>query len=352
MREPFPKLLVATEFPPNASGGGPAVVRQMLREWPVEKLCWWSCLPERNQRFGQKVSAHQVAKIPPRLYPNERWAHQRAWLLENFWSHWAAGNLRATLATFEPEVIWVIPHAWAIAPLAKVLVDSSFAFHTTVQDFVTGNGYARRFGDATCVRLAAQADALYASATTRDATSHPMIADLRARTGADAAQMLHAGLEENDFAHLAQKADGPVEAIRIAYAGTIVVEKEFALFVNALKQVRAQLSASVTLGFFAAHRYSTKPWFDSSWMIDRGNLPEPALTEALRECSWGFAPMALTDDDPRYNRFSFPTKFISYLAAGLPVITLGHPEASVVKMAKTYRVGPCVTSGDAERLEK
>jgi hypothetical protein len=59
--------------------------------------------------------------------------------------------------------------------------------------------------------------------------------------------------------------------------------------------------------------------------------------------------MALSDTDPRYNRFSFPTKFISYLAAGLPVITLGHPESSVAKMAKTYQVGLCVTSTD-ERL--
>src|SRR5438093_551980 len=125
----FPKLLVATEFPPNASGGGPAVVRQMLKEWPVEKLFWWSCLPERDQRFGQKVSAHRVAKIPARLYPNRRCARQRAWLLEKFWSHWAAGNLRATLDAFQPEAIWVIPHAWAIAPLAKVLLNSRLGIH-------------------------------------------------------------------------------------------------------------------------------------------------------------------------------------------------------------------------------
>ncbi len=51
--------------------------------------------------------------------------------------------------------------------------------------------------------------------------------------------------------------------------------------------------------------------------------------------------MALDDDDPRYNRFSFPTKFINYLAAGLPVITLGHPESSVVRMASEYQVGLC-----------
>jgi hypothetical protein len=49
--------------------------------------------------------------------------------------------------------------------------------------------------------------------------------------------------------------------------------------------------------------------------------------------------MSLHDDDPRYNRFSFPTKFITYLAAGLPPIVMGHPESSVMKMAEKYDVG-------------
>jgi hypothetical protein len=85
-------------------------------------------------------------------------------------------------------------------------------------------------------------------------------------------------------------------------------------------------------------------------MVEHGNLPADELLPKLRECDWGFSPMALTDDDPRYNRFSFPTKFISYLAAGLPLITLGHPESSVVKMAEKYQVGFCSTTNDFEKL--
>ena len=54
--------------------------------------------------------------------------------------------------------------------------------------------------------------------------------------------------------------------------------------------------------------------------------------------------MALDDTDPRYNRFSFPTKFITYLAAGLPPITIGHPESSVMKMAAAYDVGITIST--------
>jgi len=40
------------------------------------------------------------------------------------------------------------------------------------------------------------------------------------------------------------------------------------------------------------------------------------------------------------------------LAAGLPIITLGHPQSSVVRMGKTYGVGCCVTSENLEVLSR
>lgn len=350
MSESFPRLLVATEFPPNSPGGGPAVVRQMLKGWPAEKLFWWSCLPDRDQRSGQQTASHLVAAIPARLYPNRRLARQKSWLLENVWTPWAARHLRHALSTIRPEAMWVIPHAWAIAPLARGLRAARVAFHVTVQDYMDTRNREAQFGAARCRRLAGLAEQLYARAATRDATSHPMITDLQQRTGCAAAQMLHAGLEESDFAHLAQPPRAIAGSLRIAYAGTIVVEDAFTLFVRALSRARERLPWPVTLEFFTGHSYRKREWFDPAWMRESGNLPEEQLTRALRECSWGFAPMALDDDDPRYNRFSFPTKFISYLAAGLPVITLGHARSSVAQMAAAYGVGPCVTAGDREAL--
>ena len=62
--------------------------------------------------------------------------------------------------------------------------------------------------------------------------------------------------------------------------------------------------------------------------------------------------MGLTDEEPRYNRFSFPTKFITYLAAGLPIIAVGHPESSVMKMATNYAVGVTSSSTSVEHLVK
>lgn len=347
------KLLIATEFPPNAPGGGPAIVRQVLRERPADDLFWWSCLPDRDQRFGQKVAHHFCATIPRKLMPHRRLTRMKSALLDWFWTPFASAHLKKTIRQVQPDVIWTIPHNWSITPLASVLPASGIGFHATMQDYIDVHGQERKFGRARCRRMAEEADRLYATATTRDATSHPMIEDLQRRTGAKATQMLHAGLESEDFDFLAQKSSrvpSSSTAIKIAYAGTILVEQVFELFVSAIEEIRKSLPRPVELQLFGAHSYAQRRWFNAEWMVENGNLSEPELLRKLRDCDWGFAPMALDDDDPRYNRFSFPTKFISYLAARLPIITVGHSESSLVRMARQYEVGLCTTAAIVEEL--
>jgi len=348
-----PRLLVATEFPPNAAGGGPAVVRQMLKEWPVGSLHWWSCFPDADRRFGQDVASHHVAQLPAKLRPLKRATRIKAAVLEWFWTPWAAAHLRKTIAAVEPEAIWVIPHNWSVPPIASALPGSKEPFHVTMQDYIDVHQHPEKFGDARCRRMVEQAERLYANATTRDATSHPMIADLKARTGKDAAQMLHAGLEPEDFDFLQQKSTRDLSfasTMKIAHAGTILVEDVFEKFVTAVREIRNEVPRRIELHLFGAHSYAQRRWFDPEWMVEHGNLAEPELLQKLRDCDFGFSPMALHDDDPRYNRFSFPTKFITYLAAGLPIITLGHPESSVMKMVQRYEVGPIQSANDPAAL--
>ncbi len=59
-----------------------------------------------------------------------------------------------------------------------------------------------------------------------------------------------------------------------------------------------------------------------------------------------------TDENPRYNRFSLPTKFVSYIAAGLPIIALGHPESTVIKMMAQYPVGLGISGNGFGKCER
>jgi len=343
--------LVATEFAPNASGGGPVIVRQMLSGWPQEKLFWWNCLTDRDAPFDQPLAAHRVAHIPKRLYPHRRYRSIKSSLLKNVWAPLAALHLRTTISRLKPDVIWAIPHGWSIPPLGRALLGNEIPFHVSIHDFADINSCVFRFGLRRARRMAAITDALYSTATTRDAISEPMLVDLHSRTGHNGA-LVRAGLEPSDFSYLADKASSPTAEIRIAYAGTIIVEETFACFVEALQRVRPQLAKRISLEFFSAHSYRARPWFDPSCMQEHGLYSEAELSHALKDFAWGFAPMSLDDNDPRYNRFSLPTKFVSYLAAGLPIITLGHPESSLIKLARAYDIGPCVASAKPAAIDQ
>lgn len=396
-------LLIATEFPPDAAGGGPAVVRQMLTGFPGE-IHWWSVRPGRMRNLpprkrvllvraskgSQKgegrgsdqvrcgmgndkecqVSLHDSGAVvrrvvdetdcrddfsvtsctsfsPGKMFPNRRLPRLKAWLMENVWAPFAVRSFTNAIKQVHPDCIWVIPHDWSIFPLYKVLVrnEETTRFQVTIQDYPDAHHHGSVWGYQRAARMASMQEELYAKATSRDATSLPMLADLEAKTGAKGAQMLHQGLEEADFSFLEQIAIGNRHSaiVKIAYAGTILVSKEFASFVEQVKQISSLKSeihdCQFEIHFWGAHSYRQEPWFSGDWMFEHGNLPERELLKALRECDWGFIPMSLNDDDPRYNRFSFPTKFITYLAAGLPVIAMGHLESSVMKMAQNYEVG-------------
>jgi hypothetical protein len=345
----LPKLLVATEFPPNIPGGGGAIVRQMLRDWPVDKIFWWSCTPDKDQLFGQKVAEHFVANIPPKLNPNKRGKILKNWLLNAIWRPWAASHLRKTLNTVQPDVVWVIPHCWSIPPLTDVLLNANVGIHFSIYDYPDSRASIDRFGASRCRMMAKQVDKLFVRATTRDTISRQMTDDLQARTGASST-VSRAGLEDEDFDYLSREPIPQNESIRIAYAGTIIAGDAFVVFVKALAKLRTQLPRPLTLDFFGDHSYRSRSWFDASWMIEHGSLNNRELLQAIKECTWGFSPMELTDDNARYNRFSLPTKIVSYLAAGLPVISLGHPESTVVKLASQYQIGICLSESNLDHL--
>jgi glycosyltransferase involved in cell wall biosynthesis len=345
----FPKLLVATEFAPNAPGGGPAVVRQMLRGYPADKIAWWSCFPEGSKKFGQDVATHYCAKLPSSAYPYKRWKRIKALALSLGWAPLLGRHLERTIQAAQPEVIWAIPHNWAIPPLHRVLTQGKTPYHVTMQDYVDIHDHPERFGKKQCERMAQMADSLYKEAWSRDATSLPMMEDLERRTGAKAAQMLHAGLEEEDFSRLSQDVT-ETQILRIAYAGSVLVSDEFALFIKALRIVREKTGMPVQIELFGANPFERYRWYDKSWMNSHGNLAEEALGVALRNCTLGFIPMALHDHEPRYNRFSFPTKYISYLAAGIPPVVLAHPESSVARMATEYQTGFYSSTADPNAL--
>jgi hypothetical protein len=270
--------------------------------------------------------------------------------MENLWTPVAAAHLRRAIRACRPDVVWTIPQQWSIPPLAKALVGGDVPYRVSMHDFADLRNVVERLGPEVAQRLAHGAEALYAGAHSRDAISTPMLAELESRTGA-AGWVNRVGIESVDLEYLARKQPQPLKELRLVFAGTIIAKQAFDFFVRALAGVRARLPLPVWLEFFGTHSQRDQPWFDPTWMRERLNAPDEMFRAALRECTWGIAPVSLAEEDPRYDRFSFPAKVTSYLAAGLPVLALGHPASSLVELLQRADVGMCSTRSDLAGLQ-
>src|SRR5206468_1997547 len=144
--EHFPSLLVVTEFPPNATDGGGALARQMLKHYPPERIWWWSCFPDRGRTFGQSVHQHFCFQLPARLYPNRRLLGLKAWILSKAWVPLATRHLQKTVAQVRPQQIWTILHGWAISPLHAAKLVETHRCHVSVWDHQDHNASRFRFG--------------------------------------------------------------------------------------------------------------------------------------------------------------------------------------------------------------
>ena len=351
MTRSVPRLMVATEFPPNATGGGPAILRQMLKGWPGDKLFWWSCLPAFDKSSSIKPALHIVSTIPSRLYPRQRMARMKAEILTRFWAPRASEQLSSAIQRLRPDAVWAIPHQWSILPLRKILPLAGVPYHVSIHDLADAHHPERTIGLKTTRRFLTAVEDLYRDAASRDTISREMALDMEQKTGRPADQILHAGVEPADFEYLEGKHGVSGAPLKIAYAGTIVAVEAFLSTVQSLARIRPRLAQGLELHLFGTHSYRSHSWFEPEWMREHGDLAAGDLLSRLRGCDWGLSPMDLTDANARYNRFSLPTKVVSYLAAGLPMICVGHSASTIARLGRRYSLGIQIEEGDLPEMD-
>jgi hypothetical protein len=120
--------------------------------------------------------------------------------------------------------------------------------------------------------------------------------------------------------------------------------------VGALRSVRDRLGRPIELHLYTWHDYRNRPWYDPTLIVDHGAKSEAEVNEAMQHFNWGLAIMNLEDEDPRYNRLSFPCKFTAALVAGLPLICIGHRHSALIELARHYELGVTLTDADADVL--
>jgi glycosyltransferase involved in cell wall biosynthesis len=349
------KLLVTTDFNPNSPGGGPAIIREMLKGFREtgNEIHWWSCQPRILSAHIYQLDSLTGLPIPSILMPRKKAPKFKAYLLYYFWSHYAGQHLRYTISHLKPNCIWAIPHNWSILPIHDALVgrkiDGGFQIHTSIHDYPDVHGNKIRWGEKITYAIKAKQLEIYANADTRDAISLPMLKDLERHTNKKGVQILHDGIDWTDFKKNKKTDFAHKEKVKLAFAGTILAEKEFVLLINALKIAGANQS-NISIEIWSAHSYKHKAWFDPAWMHEHIDQPKHILINLLSECDWGCIVMPLESDENSYSLYSLPAKFVSYLAASIPPLIIGRPDSAVVQLADQYNLGLRFHSTSPEKL--
>jgi hypothetical protein len=332
----FPRLLVVTEFPPNST---PPLTIQCLKGYPPEQIYWWSCKPETSIFLGQEYARHFHARLQPRLLPHQRFAAVKSGLLERFWMPLATWHLQKIVNQVRPQQIWANLYGWAIGPVHFSKLTTRAPTHATIWDYPDIAPNHVRWGFPRCQRMLDWALSVYGVAASRSVISEEMRDDLAAKTRQKDSIIIHSGLEDADVENLAKPAAQPDGVLRIAYAGGINAPDSFSLFVEALVTLRQRARVPIHLEFFGAEQVVTYPWFDVSWMSSHGVLKESELMHKLARCDWGFLAMEISGPNLRYSRYSFPNKFGTYIAAGLPILLLSNFESAAARVMKRFHLG-------------
>ena len=236
--------------------------------------------------------------------------------------------------------MWCIPHEWSIPVAGAVLPRSPIPYAVYVQDYPTTNQMIEIVGAGTAIRWMQILENLVKRARFVDTTSYPMGRDIARRTKCTSTQMLHEGLEDPDFERLCRPAtQGSGSRFTLAFAGTVVAEDALTELVRSLEKIRHSLPQTLHINFYSSHSYAQRPWFNPEWMTECGYMDRNDLIAALQHCQAGLVVMDSDESNPSYNKLSFPTKFITYLAAGIEPVVVGHESSAVAALVKDNGVG-------------
>ena len=347
------KILICALFLPGTPGGDWVIMQHLLRGVEWKGLAWWSFLGGESplmKTLGDRLSAFNA---PCRLAPARKWRWLRGILFERVVIPLAARHLRRFIVKEKPAKLWVVSYGWAIPVFYRVIPKLGIPWHFSMHDMPDTDEMKKLLGPSRARRFMHMQERLYRGAVSRNVVGSVMGEEMCERTGIKAEFEFRCSVEPEDLEKMAvPKVPHKEGVLNIGYAGTIIAEDAFEFLVKTLEQIKQTLLQPVRIHLFSSHSYKERPWFNPEFIIEHGHLSFQELQKPYAACDWGLVLMQMHDDDPRYNRFSFPCKFTQTLAAGLPMICIGNSKSSLIRLARNFELGILITEMDRDKVTK
>ena len=319
-------LVLVTEYPPDAGGGGAVILRGLLGPGDRAKVVWLSL----SKAGADAAPGFLAAELLKSGSAGRRVDGRRSlWLDSTRHAGRVADEIASTARRFHAGALWLVLHGAVVPAAARVAArPGALPYHATVHDDPVGQvGGSRKYRLLTPWYQRAFAASLKGARSVD--TICPGMADrYRDRYGVDSV-VVHRGTVGPVGP---SPAYDPARGLRVGIIGSIYDYAMIPALARAVKIAAGRAGtrgAVVVVGRGVGDRLRDE--MGSAVDVEvTGHLDEPEAVERLRGCFLLYANYPFAGRHALFRRTSFPTKVSTYALAARPLLVHAPADSSLL----------------------
>lgn len=316
-------LLLLTDYPPDAAGGGAVILRNLLEPAERGATVWISPSPASSEVAGGRFLASGSAG---------RRGRRSLWLDSTLYASALAGEVERIARETNAPAAWIVMHGAGVAVAAKLARRGVLPLHLTVHD---DPAFANALRSRRYLPLVPWIERDFADALRR-AKSVDVICDAmreryRKRYGVDSV-VVHRGLREPVRPSPAY--DG--KTLRVGVLGSTYSYEQLPILGRAVASAAGSLGVPgeiVVLGRSYGERLRDEMG-DAVRVEPTGHVDEESAIPILQGCFALYLNYPFGRRDAVLRQTSFPTKLSTYVQAARPLVLHVPADSSVTHLVE------------------
>jgi glycosyltransferase involved in cell wall biosynthesis len=322
-------ILLVTDYPPDAGGGGAVILRSLLSAEDRARVVWAS--PSLDP--GASSRADGGVPLVQGSHSLARWLRRRSVTVDSLLSPRLATEIEDLARRRNATAIWIVMHGAMVHAAARLVGRTRLPVHLTVHDDPPyGVALMSRRHVALIPLIARDLGRALRRAQSVDVISDGMASRYRSLYGVNSV-VVHRGMTQSV---VPSPPFDPSNGLAIAVLGNTYGYEQLLTLANAIAQADARLRVRGRLVVIGrGHGERLRKEIGQRMDVEvTGHLDEAAAVERLRTCfllylNYPFSPRAAV-----LRETSFPTKLSTYLLAARPILLHAPPGSSTSPLAE------------------